>query len=163
MHYSKESRIWIWCQTKDKITWSDGFSSVHGMNKDYFFHSRETLQRQGLVQIPNNEYPSIYGGSLDNNTALYAEVGDSIRLEGRNITSMTSLIWTEMNKVVEMEDHHPKWSGTEHYLKRAVSVQRFFVDAQNLCANAIDEARKDLDLITRLPRSYKEWDRMDRD
>ena len=52
----------------------------------------------------------------------------------------------------------PPKRGREHYLGRAAAAQRFYIVGQNLCENAEDEAKKDLEEISsRLGRSYKEW------
>ena len=35
----------------------NGFESMHGMNRDLFYHTEDSLRKQGLVEIPKVQYP----------------------------------------------------------------------------------------------------------
>ncbi len=92
-----------------------------------------------------------------NDNVLYKSVHELIRMKGRNIGPVITVIWNEISMIVNMDKYHPKGDEKNQLLGRAASMQRLFIDMQNLCTNSRNEAREDLDAITkRQPRTFEE-------
>jgi hypothetical protein len=142
----------------------EGFESMQGMNRDLFYHTEDSLRKQGLVEIPKVQYPGPYGGSLYEDNALWRLTIDLSNMEGRNNDPMIIALWDTLSEKFDMADYQPKGEEKNHFLGRAISMQRSFIDAQNIIANAKDQTQKELEMVTeRLPRSYEEWVDLQRD
>jgi hypothetical protein len=54
----------------------------------------------------------------------------------RNLGPMVTIIWNEMDRAFVsffvMDEYHPKGDEKNHHLRRAASMQRLFMDIQNL-------------------------------
>jgi hypothetical protein len=72
---------------------ADGFESLHGMDPDLFYHTEESLRKQGLREIPKESYPSPYGGSLYYDDPLWRVTRELRNVEGRNIELMQIALW----------------------------------------------------------------------
>ena len=136
----------------------EGYGTLNGLQRDSFYHDKESWKRQGLLQIPNTRYPGLNGGDLFHDKALYDHIRVVINTEGRNLGPMMEMLYEECNMTFNMTSYIPRGEERNQLMGRVMAIQRLFVDAQNICTSSRDEAKKDLDAITsRLPRSPEEW------
>ena len=134
---------------------SEGFEDLNGMDPDQFYHNEKSLKEQGLREIPKEEYPSPYGGSLYNDLPLYRAARDLRNVEGRNWETLQVTLWEKLCEYVDMSDYHPRGEERDHLLGRLSSMQRLLIDVQNIMMHARDRTKRDVqNAIQNLPRSY---------
>ncbi len=114
----------------------EGFERMQGINRELFYHSEDSLQ--GLVEIPV-QYPGPYGESLYEDNTLWKLTRDLSNIEGRNIEPMIMALWDKLSEKFDMTDYQHKGEEKNHFLGRAISMQKLFIDAQNTIANAKDQ------------------------
>jgi hypothetical protein len=129
---------------------ADGYESLRGMDPDLLYHTDLSLRKQGLVEVPKDSYPSPYGGSLYHDQSLWNLTRDVINVEGRNIEHIQIAQWEILSNSFDMSDHHwqPRGEEKNHFLGRMTSMQRLFIDAQNLLGHAKDKTKKKVHAAT---------------
>ncbi len=79
-------------------------------------------------------------------------------MEGRNWELLQFTLWEKLSEIFDMSEYHPRGEEKNHVLGRLISMQRLFIDAQNIMTHAKDQTKKDVQNATEmLPRSYTEW------
>jgi hypothetical protein len=143
---------------------AEGYEDLNGMDPDLLYHDEKSLREQGLREISRDGYPSPYGGTLYHDDALYRAAKVLRNVEGRNWELLQITLWEKMSEIFDMSEYHPRADERNHVLGRLISMQRLFIDAQNIMMHAKDQTTKDVQNATeRLPRSYTEWVELQRE
>jgi hypothetical protein len=57
-------------------------------------------------------------------------------------------LWKDQSEKFDTTEYQLRGEEQNRFLGRAVSMQRLFFDAQNIIANAKDQTKKDLEMVT---------------
>jgi hypothetical protein len=84
----------------------NGFDCMHGMNRDLFYHTEDSLRKQGLVEIPKFQYPlaGLYGGSLYEDNTLWRLTSELSNMKGRNTKAMIMALSDKLSEKVDMTE-----------------------------------------------------------
>ncbi len=75
---------------------------MQGMNQDLFYHTVDSLRKQGLVEIPKVQYPGPYGGSVYEDNTLWKLTRDLSNMKGRIDESMIMVPWDKLSEKFDM-------------------------------------------------------------
>ncbi len=81
---------------------AEGYECLHGMDPDLFYHTANSLRKQGLGEISKDPYPSPYGGSLFYDESLWRLTKEVINVEGRKIELIQIAVWEKLSEIFDV-------------------------------------------------------------